>query len=227
MENNDTISKDFPLNGQGFIHTEYPDFIILNDSKKVKVKDLGVKFTAINSFFFDYLKEYHIPTAFVKNDKKNSMQYIKHERFPFSVKISNVVDKRTSKIFCKTEGCHLNLPIFELHYGEQNNCIVNESHLITFDLCTNEDLKLIYRICSKANAVLKSFFERRNETLAEVFCYFGKHEGKIYLIDDFTPKSLKIIPSEMANGKWIDPYNLTTSSEIRKYTDVLFNLTSV
>lgn len=226
MENNRTNSKEFPLDGQNFVFSEYSDFFLLNDSKKVKVKDLGEKFTSINSYFFEYLKEYHVPTAFVKNDKKNSMQFIKHARFPFSVKISNIIDKRTSKIFRKKEGEHLSLPIFELHYGDQKDSIVNESHLITFDLCTNEDLKIIFRICSKANAVLKSFFERRNEILAEVFCYFGKSEGKIYLIDDFTPKSLKIIPSNTDN-KWIDPYKLTTSSEIRKYTEILFNLTSV
>lgn len=226
MENNHNNSIDVPIDGQDFVFGEYSDYYIIDDSKKIKVKDLGEKFVVINSFFFEYLKEYHIPIAFVKNHSKNLMRYIKHERLPFSIKILNLIDKRTSKIFKKKEGEQLSLPIFEIHYGDQKDSIVNESHLITFDLCTNEDLKIIFRICSKANAVLKSFFERRNELLAEVCCYFGKSEDKIYLIDDFTPKSLKIIPSN-TNGKWINPYKLTTSSEIRKYTEILFNLTSV
>ena len=103
--------------------------------------------------------------------------------------------------------------------------IVSESHLIAFDLCTFEDLKIINRICSKINAVMKAFFERRHETVAEFTCSFGKHDGKIYLIDDFSPFSLKVFPNGNSNG-WVNPYSLKTSSEMRKYTDFLLNLTS-
>ena len=64
-------------------------------------------------------------------------------------------------------------------------------------------------MCSKINAVLKSFFERRNLLLAEVCCIFGKNDEKIFLIGDFTPKSLKILPLDQ-ESKWSDPYKLTT-----------------
>jgi len=75
------------------------------------------------------------------------------------------------------------------------------------------------------NAVLKAFFERRNETVAEVICSFGKYENKIFLVDDFTPMSLKVFPNG-DNKKWSNPYKLTTSGEMRKYTDYLFNITN-
>lgn len=219
------LKKEMPLDDQNYMLLEYPDFYTNGGTKKIKVKDLGEKFASINSFFLDYVKGYHIPAGFVKTHDKNALTFIKHERFPFHVKILNLVDKRTAKIFSKKEGDTLQLPIFEFHLGDARDSLVSESHLIAFDLCSVEDIKIITRICSKVNAVLRSFFERRGETLAEVNCSFGKSENKIYLVDDFTPKSLKTIPLAPDN-KWVSPYKFDTAVNIRKYTDHLFTLMS-
>ena len=224
IENNN-LKKELPFDDQNYQLLEYPDYLTNGSAKKVKVKDLGTKFASINSFFMDYLKEFHIPAAFVKAQDNNSLKFIKHERLPFTVKILNLIDKRTAKIFSKKEGHSLKLPIFEYHYGIGKDSLVSESHLVTFDLCSIEDIKLINRICSKVNAVLKSFFERRGEILAEVDCSFGKSENKIYLVDDFTPRSLKII-SLNGNNKSISPYKFDTPATVRKYTDHLFNVMS-
>ena len=230
MINKSTINssnnrKELPLDDQNYLLLEYPDYLTNGGTKKVKVKDLGMKFASINSFFMDYLKEYHIPAAFIKAQDKKSLKFIMHERLPFIVKILNLIDKRTAKIFSKKEGHPLKLPIFEYHCGTGRETLVSESHLVTFDMCSIEDLKLINRICSKVNAVLKSFFERRGEILAEVNCLFGKSENKIYLVDDFTPKSLKIMPQN-GDNKSISPYKFDTPATIRKYTDHLFNVMS-
>jgi len=219
------LKKEIPLDDQNYILQEYPDYYTNGGPKKIKVKDLGEKFASINSFFMDYLKGYHIPAGFVNTHYKNSLTFIKHDRFPFYVKILNLVDKRTAKIFSKKEGETLQLPIIEFHIGEGKDSMVSESHLISFELCSVEDLKIINRICSKVNAVLRSFFERRGETLAEVNCSFGKSDNKILLVDDFTPKSLKIIPLSPDN-KWVSPYKFDTAATIRKYTDHLFTLMS-
>lgn len=218
--------KDLPFDDQNYTLLKYPDYIVADNNRKIKVKDLGSKFASINAFFLDYLKEYHIPISFLKTHNNSALKFLKHNRYPFFIKILNVIDKRTAKVFGRKEGESLNLPVFEIHYPNGKDSLVTESHLITFDICTNEDIRLISRICSKVNAVLKFFFERRNALLSEVICCFGKNEDKIYLVDDFTPASIKIIPQN-TDGKWIDPYNLTTSADIRKYTDFLLNMTSL
>jgi phosphoribosylaminoimidazole-succinocarboxamide synthase len=230
FNNNKTLyeefhKKDLPLDNSEYIIHEYSDYFQDGGEKKIKTKDLGEKFASINAFFFDYLKEYHIPAAFIKNIEKNKLKFIKYTPFPFLVKILNVTDKRTAKIFGDKEGKVLNLPLYEFHYGDGKDNLISESHLISYNLCSNEDLKLISRICSKINAVLKSFFERRSLLLAEVSCNFGKADEKIYLVDDFTPKSLKVLP--LSNeSKWSDPYKLTTSSQIKNYTNQLYNIMS-
>lgn len=218
--------NDIPFDEGYYQSIEYLDNYHINDGKKVKVKDIGKKVALTNAFFFDYLKEYHIPTTFLRKDGDTSLKFSVCQEFPFRIKILNSADKRNSKIFGMKEGTELNLPVFEFHYGCGKESIISESHLIAFDLCNPEDMKLITRICSKINAVLKSFFERRNETLAEVCCHFGKHEDKVFLIGDFSPASLKILPKDEA-VKWTNPYKLSSAAEVKKYTDHLYNIASV
>jgi phosphoribosylaminoimidazole-succinocarboxamide synthase len=218
------FTKIISLDGNSHILVDYPDFIE-DGRKKMRVKGLGEKFAAINSFLLDYLKEYHIPVAFIKNQSKASLKFLNYSKFDFYIKIYNAVDKRTAKIFNKKEFEILTLPLFEFHYGNGKDSLVSESHLISFELCTYEELKLINRICSKVNAVLKSYFERRGEVLAELDCCFGKADDKIYVVEGFSPGSLKIIPQEM-NNKSINPYKITTPTQLRKYTEHLFTLTS-
>jgi phosphoribosylaminoimidazole-succinocarboxamide synthase len=221
----DLLKKDSPDSDHTYQTLEYQDYIVDLSNNKIKSKNLGEKFASINSFFLDYLKEYHIPTSFCKLENKNHLKYLKLNDYPFSVRILNVIDKRTSRIFHRKEFENLLLPVFELHYGNGKDTLISESHLVSLDLCNIEDSKIIFRICSKINAVLKSFFERRNSLLAEVTCHFGKLEDKIYLVDDFTPASIKVIPFNKDNH-YIDPYKFGTSAEIRQYTDHLFNLMS-
>jgi phosphoribosylaminoimidazole-succinocarboxamide synthase len=220
------LHKDIPFDEGNYQLIEYLDNYQITDGKKVKVKEIGKKVALTNAFFFDYLKEYHIPTAFLRKDGENSLKFSTYLEYPFRIKILNSADKRNSKIFGMKEGSELNLPIFEFHYGCGKESVISESHLIAFDLCNPEDMKLITRICSKINAVLKSFFERRNETLAEVCCHFGKYEEKVFLIGDFSPASLKIFPKD-ESVKWINPYKLSSAAEVKKYTEHLFNIASV
>lgn len=219
------LIKEIPFDSGNYQILEYLDIFHINNEKKARVKDLGQKVTSLHTVFFDYLKEFHIPIAFIKKETGNSLKFVKYENLNFSVKILNSADKRTAKIFSLKEGSLLELPIFELHYGNNKESIISESHLIAFNLCSTEDLKMINRICSKINAVLKSFFERRNYLLAELSCTFGKFEGKVYMTGNFSPDSLKVYPAN-EDPKWKDPYKLITAAQIKSYTDQLIKIIS-
>jgi phosphoribosylaminoimidazole-succinocarboxamide synthase len=224
--NNKTLIEDFsardllPGMDHSYLTINYSDNFPGTDKK---IKSYGEKAAKINSFFLEYVKGYHISAAFVKPVNSNSLLFINHQKFQFCIKILNVIDKRSAKIFHQKEGKNINLPLFEIHYGEGKDSLITESHLQVFDLCSADDIKIIYRICSKVNVVLKSYFNRRNFNLAELCCYFGKAEDKVYLVDGFTPDSLKILPLEN-NSKSLNPYKLITSTEIKHYTDLIFNL---
>lgn len=204
---------------------EYPDYLI-NGSSKIKSKNLGDRFASINSFFFEYLREFNIPSAFIKRENNNSLRLLKYEPFPFYIKILNSADKRNSRLFGLKENHPFNIPVIEVRHGDFNDNLITESHLLSLELCSIDNIKLIYRLCSKVNAIIRSFFDRRGFYLAELTCHFGKSDEKIYLVNDFTPLSLKVYPVNNENG-FPNPYKLGTSLEIKQYTEYLFNMTSV
>ncbi len=222
---NESVKRETALDEIGYSLLEYNDIYSENGIKKFKIKNLGEKFATINSHFLEYLKAYHIPAGFLKLQGKKSLRFVKHKRLPFSVKLINLINKRTARLFHKKENEILSLPITEFHFGTAKETLITESHLLAFDFCTIEELRIINRVCSKVNAVLKSFFERRNELLAEVTCWFGKAGNKLYVVDDFTPKSLRVIPANN-QGKWVNPYKLATSNDVKKYTDHIIKLMS-
>lgn len=221
----EAASKVFPFESENFTAIEYSDAIQLNGSKKVRVKGLAEKFASINGHFLEYLREYQIPTAFHKIHNKTTIKQVKFKPLGFNIKIANLADKRTSKLFSTKEFDHLSLPIFEYHLNSEKDSLITESHLIAFDLCSYDDIKLIGRICSKVNAVLKAYFERRGETLAEFVCVFGKVDNKLFIVDNFTPLSLKLLQSAK-DSKAVNPFKLSTPNDIKKYTDHLFQLIS-
>lgn len=210
---------------QDFRLTEYHDYFITQKNKKVTSKNLGENTALLNSYFFEYFKGYNIPCAFIKKESTKSLQFLKCDEFPFRIKIINSADARTAKIFSIKAGSSLQLPILEFHYGDSKDSVITESHIISFNLCSFEDLKLINRLCSKINAIVKSFFERRNVSLLELTCRFGKFEGKIYLIDDFSPMSIKIV-SGKKEEKLPDPYKIESTAQMNKYSNYLLKLTS-
>jgi phosphoribosylaminoimidazole-succinocarboxamide synthase len=217
--NNKGNKSTKPYDNDHILH-QYADSFCYDGKRKINCKGLGERFASINAFFLDYLKEYQLPVAFIKIQNKNSLRYLSHEELGFYVKILNICDKRTAKIFSKKQGEALTVPLFEYHYRNGNDAIISESHLFTFELCSQEEIKIINRLCSKVNAILKSYFDRRNSVLAEVSCYFGRREEKIYLINDFTPDSLKVISMERIKNP-IDPYNFKSAPSIKKYTELL------
>jgi phosphoribosylaminoimidazole-succinocarboxamide synthase len=202
---------------------EYHDYFINSKNKKVNSKNLGEKTAELTSFFYEYINGYNIASAYVKRDGKKSIAFNTVEEFPFITKIFNAADTRTAKIFSVKNESQLQLPIIEYHYGNAKESVIGESHIISFDLCSYEDLKFVNRVCSKLNAIVKSFFERRNVSLLELTCRFGKFEGKVLLIDDFSPQSIKIA-SDNADYKLPDAYKIETAAQMNKYSDFLLKL---
>jgi phosphoribosylaminoimidazole-succinocarboxamide synthase len=217
------VHKPSPLDDK-YIQIEYLDQVVLGNAK-LKIKDLGKKITELSTYFFEYLTGYQVPTAYVKKDKENVIKFVNYSQFNFVVKILNHADKRIAKIFGVKENSELKLPIYEFRYGSNKENIISESHILSFDLCNAEDIKLILRISSKVNAVLKAFFERRKEVLTELDLSFGKFEEKIHLCGEFSPFVLKVFPFEN-NPNWIDPNKMKTAAEIKKYTDFLHSIVS-
>lgn len=144
-----------------------------------------------------------------------------HKSFPFHIKLLNVVDKKSSKILSKKENENLTIPVSEIFFNHESEIPLNDSHIISYELSSVPDLKIIHRICTKLNVVLKSFFERRNFTLAEHKCYFGKYNDKVFVTGDFSPTNFKIFSTD-GNANYLNKFN--TPFELKKYTETFLEL---
>ena len=225
MDSEKNKPPDNATSDRNYKIVEFHDYFFNKKNKKSALKNYGEKTAQLHSFFFDYLKGYNIPIAYLKKEGKKNLKLIETMDLPFRIKIINAADSRTSKIFSLKLGTQLQLPIMEYHYGDSKDSMISEGHLISFDLCTYDDLKFINRLCSKLNVILKSFFDRRNTSLVELTCIFGKFESKIILIGDFSPASLMVIDNENS-AKLPDPFKIETPAQMKKYTDYLLNLTN-
>ena len=110
--------KNLPFDEQGYQFIEYEDFFFPQKNKKVTSKELGEKIASINSFFFEYLKGYNIPCAFMKKSGRRNLLFLKYTEFPFKIRILNTADKRIAKIFSIKSGTALELPVLEYNYGD-------------------------------------------------------------------------------------------------------------
>lgn len=202
--------------------------VIFNDSisfgeKKSKIKDFGIHSAKICSFFFEYISQFHIVSSYKDIVNDSTLLFYSTRDFSFKIKILNNLDERNSKLFGKKEFEPLQIPIYEFHFGDSENSVISESHIVSLNLATIEDVKNILRISTKVNAVLRSFFERRNVHLVELFLKFGKADDKILLTGDFSSVGIGLSGSE------IDSFSFKKnqdSNSLKKYTHFLTNLIS-
>lgn len=191
--------------------------------KKSKIKDFGIQSAKISSFFFEYISQFHIVSSFKDSINDSTLLFYSTKEFPFKIKILNNLDERNSKLFGKKELEPLQIPIYEFHFGDYENSVISESHIISLNLASIEEIKNMLRISTKVNAVLRSFFERRNVHLVELFLKFGKADDKILLTGDFSSAGIGLSSSE------IDSFSFKKnqdSNSLKKYTHFLTNLIS-
>ncbi len=205
------------------VYYEYCDKLELDNNSMVTIKGAKFKLAAINNYILNYLTSYNISTNYIGIIKRNTLSFEKFELLPVCIKVINTVNKRIAKIFNLVEGTSIPFPVYEIYLVSDKNNLITESHLISLNICSVNDIKSITRIASKVNAVLKVFFERRNIVLNEMFCYFGKNEDKYFVVDDFTPLSLKVTPIHQNILKF-NTSRIIKETHMNEYLEFFYNL---
>jgi phosphoribosylaminoimidazole-succinocarboxamide synthase len=178
-----------------FIIQEFHDGPFLPDGKKsATFKNKGALNNKISSFLFEYLEGYHIPTHFVEQLSESEMLVKRLDILPFEVVVRNMAAGNFSTQYGIKEGVDLPHPVIE-HYLKSNRALrplMNEYHIFAIGLATPEELKLVNRVATKVNVVLRSFFERRGIRLVDCTLEFGRHNGQILLGDEVSPDTCRL-----------------------------------
>ena len=144
----------------------------------------------ISIFLLEYLRGYAIPTCLL--EKTGTEALLRPlTMIPLEVSVWNTATGEYSKRLGLKDGHELTFPVIEHRHKRPDlgNPLVNEFHIYSLRLATPTQLRLINRLASKANIVLRSFFERRELRLDKLGLEFGLFEDQIMIGNGISPRT--------------------------------------
>lgn len=180
---------------------EYKDDIAGLEGSKAKMKSNINK--EISACLFEYLEGFNIPTHFIKDLSARDILIKRLEMIPIKVAMFNYISAKTFKKYGFAEGKELSCPIIEffLKDNDRHDPMINQSHIVAFNLATMDETRMIERMTSKINAILKSFFLRRNMVLVDFVIEFGRYKNKILVADELSPGTFHLWDAAAARQK--------------------------
>jgi phosphoribosylaminoimidazole-succinocarboxamide synthase len=200
---------------------EYPGSLQLPTGKKIRYKTIAEDFTELNRFFLEYIASFNIPVALQGKVDDKTLLFAEAIPYQFLVKISNHLDPRTSAAFNKPAWEQYPIPVIEYTLSEPGYEPALQNQIISLGLAPVEELKFMNRLCTKINAVMKSFFERRDAALISFCCQFGKSEDKIILTGEFTPPCIRAIPNAELPTAGENFFQFEDAAQLKKYVEFL------
>ena len=85
-------------------------------------------------------------------------------------------------------------PVLEYHYkkDELHDPLINEYHIRSLGLTTDENLRVIRERSFEINNILNDFFAKRSLDLVDFKLEFGTHKDKILLGDEISPDTCRL-----------------------------------
>lgn len=213
LEESDQLIQEFKDDAIGF-----------EASSAELIKGKGIINKDISCFLFHYLEGFHIPTHYVKDLGGREMLVRRLEMIPLEIAIRNIVAGSLTQRFGLEAGKELSYPIIEFYLKDEqrNNPMINPSHAIALQLATPDEIRVIERLTSKINAVLKSFFQRRNYRLVDLALEFGRAKDKLILGDEISLNTFRLSEAKPvadisgAEFQLLQPSNEIELEEIKK-----------
>jgi phosphoribosylaminoimidazole-succinocarboxamide synthase len=196
---------------------DFRDEFTASSGRKRKISGRSESNNAISAFLMEFLESYHVPTHFVKRLNSHQMLVHRLEMIPIKVLIRNIATGKFGQRFKFKDGAVLDYPIIELYLksGSNDEPFVNEHHLYALHYTTPPEMRTIERMASKINALLKSFFQRRNFHLVELSLEFGRNKGKLLVGDEISCETF-IIWDTTTNEKYDPDYLNKEPKELEK-----------
>ncbi len=203
------------------------DFIIQPNGSKTIIAGKGDVNLGISSFLFQYLENYHVPTHFVERTGKNDMLVRRLKMIPIEVVVYNAVSSRLATRFRLDDGQPIDFPIIEyfLKAPRLGNPMINETHALALGYAKPDDMRAMGRMASKANAILKSLFERRGLQLVEFKLEFGVAADSIYIGDELSPDVCRLFDRKKSRRLERERYIQDLATVEKTYRELFDRLT--
>ena len=179
---------------EGQLLMEFLDTLPLDTPRKTSLKGKGAINAEITSYVFEYLHSYNVPTHFIKRPSDKILQVKKLQMIPLQMLIWNIATAILSKRLGIAEGTVLETPVIEFYLKDAKlkNPMINDYHAYALGLCDRNDMGAVIRIGTKTNAVLRSYFQRKNLSLVNFTLEFGKLGNQVMIGDEISPDTFNI-----------------------------------
>ncbi len=174
------------------------EFSGLDEKRSASAPRKAALMNDIAAHIFQYLQSFRIPSHFIQKHDETQLLVARLDMIPLAVVVRNIAEGSLCGRYGIEERRELEFPVVELIYrnSQLDYPLVNESHLLAFGVSTPEEIRTTVRIATKANAVLRSFMERRRLRLVDMWMEFGRKNGEILLGDAIIPDSMRLLDTE-------------------------------
>jgi phosphoribosylaminoimidazole-succinocarboxamide synthase len=202
---------------------KFKDTITLRDGTIFKMKGHGELRNKISTILFEYLHNFNILTHYIKPVDESSMLVRKLNMIPIKVVVRNIAAGNFCDRFGIEKGRVLDQPVIELYYKNNTSHypFVNEYHVYVLHISTPEEIAMITRMASKINAILRSFFERRDLKFVDVRFEFGVLGDDIVLGDEISPRTCRIWDKETNEPLDFERVRFNMGNVKESYSEIL------
>lgn len=175
-----------------------------------------------NHFIMQQLETSGIKTQLIERLSDTESLVKKLEMIPIECVVRNYAAGSMCKRLGIKEGIELLPPTFEffLKNDALHDPMVNDSHIVTFEWATQDQLDEMKRLTLRVNDVLKKLFSDGDMLLVDFKLEFGVFEGEIVLGDEFSPDGCRLWDKETRNKMDKDRFRQGLGSVVETYIEV-------
>lgn len=197
-----------------------------NGERKEKIPGKGKLNCEISSYIFDYLIKHGIKTHLIKNLSDHEQLVKKTELIPVEVVLRNKIAGSFAKKFALEEGKDLAKPIIEFYYKSDalDDPFINDNQIESLEIATEQELSYIKEQTLLINQLLIQLFSQDDLDLVDFKLEFGRVDGEIILIDEFSPDNCRLWDHTSHQSLDKDVFRKNQADLVETYKKVLNRL---
>lgn len=206
------------------------DTTAFDGAKKEALNNKGIFNNKISSLFYEYLNKEGIPTHFMKQLDERSSLCKQVDILPLEVIVRNIATGSLTKRLGITEGTVIDNAIIELCYKDDSlhDPFINEDHVRLLNICSKEDLDVLYEYAHKINTLIKEKCESAGLVVVDFKLEFGKtKDGVILLADEISCDTCRFWDKETNEKLDKDRFRQDLGNVVEAYENVYQRLVKV
>lgn len=203
------------------------DATAFNGEKKGTILGKGVINNRVTNHLMKMLEKEGVPTHYVEEISDRETIVKKVTIVPLEVIIRNIAAGSFSKRFGVEEGTTLRQPSLEYSYKDDSlgDPMINDYHVLSLGIATQEELDTIAGYAFKVNDVLKNYLLTLDIELVDFKLEFGKlSDGTIVLADEISPDTCRFWDVHTHEKLDKDRFRRNLGGEAEAYQEIMRRL---